>query len=82
MKRIMLSLLCGVALFIGGCASISYLGSDGSQIKYNRFGPQAMKDLHLELSDGSKLDLGEQKSDPVELIKLGMQLGTGVVPTP
>ncbi len=76
MKRILVSLLCGIALFIGGCsASIAYKGSDGTEIIYKRFGIQKMKDVDLKLSDGSSLHIGEQESDPTELIKLGIKLG-------
>jgi len=60
---------------------MSFLSADGTAISYKRLGQQKMKDVELTLPGGGSLKIGEQESDPIDLIKLGMALSTGVVPT-
>lgn len=71
MKRILLSILCGAALFIGGCAGAVYKDAAGNELWYLRLGPQRMKDIRLKIPGGSELEIGGQESE-LDLLKLGL----------
>ncbi len=73
MKPILLSLLCGIALFISGCAGAMYKDAAGNELWYLRLGPQRMKDIRLKIPGGSELEIGGQESE-IDLLKLGLLL--------